>query len=110
HSPRFTSLIFLLLRHPPRSTLFPYTTLFRSRGGRCDPCFCCSNAGCSRSGAHCRLSSLGGHPTPLSSYNTAFDCSSGCVTPRTYTGGGGFSTKFRSARSGLLGRCRCSLL
>src|SRR5205809_4783061 len=24
-------LFFLLLRHPPRSTLFPYTTLFRSR-------------------------------------------------------------------------------
>src|SRR5690242_21899980 len=26
----FLSLIFLLLRRPPRSTLFPYTTLFRS--------------------------------------------------------------------------------
>src|SRR5699024_12840178 len=26
-------LFFLLLRPPPRSTLFPYTTLFRSRGG-----------------------------------------------------------------------------
>src|SRR5688572_32500108 len=25
---------FLLLRRPPRSTLFPYTTLFRSRPGR----------------------------------------------------------------------------
>src|SRR5687768_18062365 len=24
-------LFFLLIRHPPRSTLFPYTTLFRSR-------------------------------------------------------------------------------
>src|SRR5205814_8040390 len=24
---------FLLVRHPPRSTLFPYTTLFRSRVG-----------------------------------------------------------------------------
>src|SRR5437764_5437242 len=23
--------VFLMLRHPPRSTLFPYTTLFRSR-------------------------------------------------------------------------------
>src|SRR5205814_8451077 len=23
---------FLIIRHPPRSTLFPYTTLFRSRG------------------------------------------------------------------------------
>src|SRR5438309_7780555 len=25
------SFLFSLLRHPPRSTLFPYTTLFRSR-------------------------------------------------------------------------------
>src|SRR5438874_13353795 len=28
--PRVTSLFFLLIRRPPRSTLFPYTTLFRS--------------------------------------------------------------------------------
>src|ERR1035441_10980107 len=25
---------FLMIRRPPRSTLFPYTTLFRSRAGR----------------------------------------------------------------------------
>src|ERR1019366_10382761 len=32
---RFTSLFFfLMIRRPPRSTLFPYTTLFRSTGGR----------------------------------------------------------------------------
>src|SRR5439155_23989218 len=30
----FTLLFFLLPRRPPRSTLFPYTTLFRSRRGR----------------------------------------------------------------------------
>src|SRR6266536_4842402 len=30
---------FLMIRRPPRSTLFPYTTLFRSRGGaRAGPC------------------------------------------------------------------------
>src|SRR6267143_5985109 len=30
-----TSLFFfLMIRRPPRSTLFPYTTLFRSRAGR----------------------------------------------------------------------------
>src|SRR3712207_7476564 len=30
---------FLMIRRPPRSTLFPYTTLFRSqRGGRRSPC------------------------------------------------------------------------
>src|SRR5215203_2757324 len=27
-------LFFLMIRRPPRSTLFPYTTLFRARGGR----------------------------------------------------------------------------
>src|SRR3712207_9144109 len=27
----FCSLFFLMIRRPPRSTLFPYTTLFRSR-------------------------------------------------------------------------------
>src|SRR2546430_11520146 len=28
---------FLMIRRPPRSTLFPYTTLFRSRGRGGDP-------------------------------------------------------------------------
>src|SRR5216683_6562490 len=28
---------FLMIRRPPRSTLFPYTTLFRSHGGDQDP-------------------------------------------------------------------------
>src|SRR5699024_12397060 len=29
--PLFLSFFFLLIQRPPRSTLFPYTTLFRSR-------------------------------------------------------------------------------
>src|SRR5256885_3062408 len=29
---RFSFFFFLMIRRPPRSTLFPYTTLFRSRG------------------------------------------------------------------------------
>src|SRR6267142_5688000 len=29
------SFFFLMIRRPPRSTLFPYTTLFRSRAGVC---------------------------------------------------------------------------
>src|SRR5947209_10056454 len=29
-----SSLFFLMIRHPPRSTLFPYTTLFRSLSHR----------------------------------------------------------------------------
>src|SRR6266496_3071538 len=32
----FFSFFFLMIRRPPRSTLFPYTTLFRSRTGRVD--------------------------------------------------------------------------
>src|SRR5256885_3903030 len=28
-------IFFLMIRRPPRSTLFPYTTLFRSPAGRC---------------------------------------------------------------------------
>src|SRR5256885_12257427 len=31
----FHSFFFLMIRRPPRSTLFPYTTLFRSRHHRC---------------------------------------------------------------------------
>src|ERR1035441_10885353 len=30
---RFASFFFLMIRRPPRSTLFPYTTLFRSGSG-----------------------------------------------------------------------------
>src|SRR5258708_29063038 len=30
----FLIFFFLMIRRPPRSTLFPYTTLFRSAGGR----------------------------------------------------------------------------
>src|SRR2546430_15615572 len=31
---RWLVFFFLMIRRPPRSTLFPYTTLFRSRGDR----------------------------------------------------------------------------
>src|SRR3712207_8941191 len=30
--------LYLMIRRPPRSTLFPYTTLFRSRAPRLPPC------------------------------------------------------------------------
>src|SRR5207245_11458964 len=36
-APRRVSFFFLIWRQPPRSTLFPYTTLFRSRHSTC----CC---------------------------------------------------------------------
>src|ERR1035441_7777233 len=32
-----SSFFFLMIRRPPRSTLFPYTTLFRSKGSVLDP-------------------------------------------------------------------------
>src|SRR4051812_49785786 len=35
----FVLFFFLMIRRPPRSTLFPYTTLFRSRAA-------CSTSGC----------------------------------------------------------------
>src|SRR3989454_5920477 len=31
HPPRYFLFFFLMIRRPPRSTLFPYTTLFRSK-------------------------------------------------------------------------------
>src|SRR5258705_8670081 len=34
---RFTLFFFLMIRRPPRSTLFPYTTLFRSHGSPLRP-------------------------------------------------------------------------
>src|SRR2546426_11823430 len=33
-SPLLSPFFFLMIRRPPRSTLFPYTTLFRSQAGR----------------------------------------------------------------------------
>src|SRR3989304_9235961 len=40
---------FLMIRRPPRSTLFPYTTLFRSRGDQRRRPECYSNKVCHRS-------------------------------------------------------------
>src|SRR2546425_1952361 len=43
----FLSFFFLMIRRPPRSTLFPYTTLFRSlRSGECvRPCLLKTSVG-----------------------------------------------------------------
>src|SRR2546425_8596307 len=37
HFPLVSFFFFLMIRRPPRSTLFPYTTLFRSRRARHEP-------------------------------------------------------------------------
>src|SRR4051794_41747051 len=46
-----------MIRRPPRSTLFPYTTLFRSIRLSTCPCRCVSWGSCS--GAACRVPELG---------------------------------------------------
>src|SRR5260370_40954998 len=51
-TPMFPFLFFLMIRRPPRSTLFPYTTLFRSGCCLGDPMSfskACSNAASTRS-------------------------------------------------------------
>src|SRR4051812_49896330 len=57
---------FLMIRRPPRSPLFPYTTLFRSRGARRRPTNSGSPSRCwkRRSRCSCGLPGLGavGHP------------------------------------------------
>src|SRR5437016_8522565 len=41
-----------MIRRPPRSPLFPYTTLFRSTPPRCTPISCCAPASpCPRNGS-----------------------------------------------------------
>src|SRR6266487_6268256 len=60
HLPLFSSspfFFFLMIRRPPRSTLFPYTTLFRSRPSRRRP------------GAPCRPSAAS--PRPRSEEHTS---------------------------------------
>src|SRR5215204_6959654 len=50
----FCFFFFLMIRRPPRSTLFPYTTLFRSRATRSRPRAAAwgAGAGCPRSEEH----------------------------------------------------------
>src|SRR2546430_12249267 len=59
---------FLMIRRPPRSTLFPYTTLFRSRDrtGDGSPLVPHLDRRCSRTEAL-----YGGHPQPRSEEHTS---------------------------------------
>src|SRR2546430_11214689 len=50
-----SSFFFLMIRRPPRSTLFPYTTLFRSSGPARDARYCAP----ALRGPHHSTSSLG---------------------------------------------------
>src|SRR5687768_18167799 len=44
--PSNTYFFFIMLRRPPRSTLFPYTTLFRSHGGGSQQRMAADGRGC----------------------------------------------------------------
>src|SRR5205807_9643230 len=58
------SFFFYRLRHPPSSTLFPYTTLFRSRSGHGDrPLPRTSRRGGRKTGHHPDRTGAGGGPT-----------------------------------------------
>src|SRR5258708_22442218 len=52
-----------MIRRPPRSTLFPYTTLFRSvsRPRWCLPTSCCKTASVHPLAAHAGLYAVGDH-------------------------------------------------
>src|SRR5205809_5044980 len=64
--PCFVCLFFfLLMRRPPRSTLFPYTTLFRSCEGIWR-IFCCGGNS-KEQGRLCRVSEIGKHTSELQS-------------------------------------------
>src|SRR5215510_15362919 len=52
--PSVCIFFFLMIRRPPRSTLFPYTTLFRSRPPRARAC-------ASPRGSRCRAARRGRH-------------------------------------------------
>src|SRR5919206_63879 len=45
HSANYVFFFFLMIRRPPRSTLFPYTTLFRSQQSRLPGHHVCRSAG-----------------------------------------------------------------
>src|SRR3712207_9553522 len=51
----FLFFFFLMIRRPPRSTLFPYTTLFRSYGAVLGCGFGRSHEVCARDGALCEV-------------------------------------------------------
>src|SRR6266852_5402635 len=55
-------LFFLMIRRPPRSTLFPYTTLFRSAPRLVEADRALDRARARRVGAEPRLAALAGEP------------------------------------------------
>src|SRR5256884_5081095 len=69
-----------MIRRPPRSTLFPYTTLFRSRLKASTRCVSAGSRGARRSGAESRSTPSAASPsastrTARSWWTTAAECS-----------------------------------
>src|SRR5438132_6547027 len=58
-----------MIRRPPRSTLFPYTTLFRSQSGNTAAAWCKPN--CSSSGSSAAASGLAVISAPRSEEHTS---------------------------------------
>src|SRR3712207_8865465 len=70
-----------MIRRPPRSTLFPYTTLFRSRGGRgAVPGIACSARPVLISRQYCTTRTVNSTAATVASVGTCRSCStSGCL-------------------------------
>src|SRR5215468_11378104 len=62
-----TCIFFLMIRRPPRSTLFPYTTLFRSHVALHVPVMCDDAHG--RAGDLCRAARSEEHTSELQSHH-----------------------------------------
>src|SRR2546426_1895892 len=69
--PHYFSFFFLMIRRPPRSTLFPYTTLFRSQnqfpGKAAATCESCSTSAIMRNMTNPRYASTDRKSTRLNS-------------------------------------------
>src|SRR5947208_12157698 len=85
HTTCFFSFFFLMIRRPPRSTLFPYTTLFRSHCGQRVAAFGIVSAqnGHSRSGGAGLMRALDRKSTRLNSSHQIISYAVFCLKKKT---------------------------
>src|SRR5947207_10608274 len=81
---QFCLLFFLMIRPPPRSTLFPYTTLFRSCRPRCGAPCCAGTSTAARRLVACTSLSLDRKSTRLNSSHTVISYAVFCLKKKTY--------------------------
>src|SRR5437588_3934653 len=79
----FSLFFFLLIRRPPRSTLFPYTTLFRSSGRTWLRTFVCAYF-CKRFGLRFTLRPEDRKSTRLNSSHTVISYAVFCLKKKKY--------------------------